>query len=149
MIKLKKILLPTDFSERAAHAMSYAGDLAKTFGAQIDLVHVHQSPIYTGAFGYGTIELPANYEDETRKAVLARLDDQRKKLRQDISVKTTFLEGVPFQELINYAAENDVDLIVMSTRGYTGLKHVLLGSTAERVVRVAPCPVLTIRPVGD
>ena len=149
MITLKKIMLPTDFSENAAHALSYAGDLAKTFGARIDLVHVHQSPIYTGAFGYGTVELPANYEDETRKAVLARLDDQREKLDQDIEVKTTFLEGAPFQELIRYAAENDIDLIVMSTHGYTGLKHVLLGSTAERVVRVAPCPVLTIRPAGD
>jgi nucleotide-binding universal stress UspA family protein len=110
---------------------------------------VYQNPIYTGAYGYGTVELPANYGDEVRKAVSTRLDDQREKLGQDVEVKTRLLEGVPFQELIRFAAENDVDLIVMSTHGHTGLKHVLLGSTAERVVRKAPCPVLTIKPSAD
>ena len=149
MITLKKILLPTDFSDSAAAAMPYARDMALTFGAQIELVHVHQLPIYTGAFAYGTIDLPANYAEDTRKALLTRLEEHREKLGPDVEVKTMLVEGVPFKELIRCAAENDVDLIVMSTHGHTGLKHVLLGSTAERVVREAPCPVLTIRPVDS
>lgn len=149
MITLKKILLATDFSENAAYAIPYARDLALTFGAQIDLAHVHQPPIYTGAFAYGTIDIPAGYADETRRVLTARLEEQREKIGKDVEVKTTFMEGVPFRELIRHAAENQVDLIVMATHGHTGFKHVLLGSTAERVVREAPCPVLTIRPVGS
>lgn len=78
-----------------------------------------------------------------------RLGEQREKLGADVEVTTALLEGVPFKELIRHAADNGVDLIVMSTHGHTGLKHVLLGSTAERVVREAPCPVMTVRPAGS
>lgn len=149
MITLKRILLATDFSENAAYAMPYARDLALTFGAQVDIVHVHQPPVYTGAFVYGSIDVPAGYADEIRKVLYARLQEQRNKLGTDIEATTALLEGVPFKELIRHAIENNVDLIVMSTHGHTGLKHVLLGSTAERVVREAPCPVMTVRPVGS
>jgi len=149
MLALKKIILATDFSENAEHAMSYARDLASTFGAEIDLVHVHQPPVYTGAFAYGAIEMPPDFAEETRRLLSARLQEQRDKLGSGIEVKTTLKEGVPFKELIHHAAENDVDMIIMSTHGHTGLKHVLLGSTAERVVREAPCPVLTVRPVDS
>ena len=146
MLNIKKILVPTDFSDNAEQAFSHARDLAKALGASVELVHVHQNPLYTGAFGYGTVELPPAYEEETRKAVVARLEEQREAFGNGVKVSVTVLEGTPFDELVRYAAQENADLIVMATHGYTGLKHVLLGSTAERVVRHAPCPVLTVRP---
>lgn len=148
MINLKKILLPTDFSDYAAEAMKYACEFADRFQAQLYLLHVleiHADP--TPQFGMG-LALPSHVEESTKAADqhLATLIDPS--WTTNHSVVRTTVHGTPFVEIVRYARQQDIDLIVMGTHGRSGLAHVLTGSVAERVVRKAPCPVLTVRPEG-
>ena len=147
MADLKKILVPTDFSEHSEHAAAYAVELARQYGAnQIHCIHVSDIPadlLATSAY-YMTgpsEQFVEQVRDEGRKG----LDAFVKKNFKDVSVKAVFLEGRPFVEIIRYARENEIDLIVISTHGRSGLKHALFGSVAEKVVRKAPCPVLVVK----
>ena len=147
MADLKKILVPTDFSEHSEHAAAYAVELARQYGAnQIHCIHVSDIPadlLATSAY-YMTgpsEQFVEQVRDEGRKG----LDAFVKKNFKDVPVKAVFLEGRPFVEIIRYARENEIDLIVISTHGRSGLKHALFGSVAEKVVRKAPCPVLVVK----
>jgi nucleotide-binding universal stress UspA family protein len=147
MTDLKKILVPTDFSEHSEHAAAYAVELARQYGAnQIHCIHVSDIPadlLATSAY-YMTgpsEQFVEQVRDEGRKG----LDAFVKKNFKDVPVKAVFLEGRPFVEIIRYARENEIDLIVISTHGRSGLKHALFGSVAEKVVRKAPCPVLVVK----
>jgi len=144
-VGLKRILVPVDFSDSSKKALHYALSLASQFGGQILALHVVEPVIYPSdmAFAPMAAELP------TKVSVTA----MKKKLQQWCEEaipakhlgKPTVRLGQPFHEIATAAKELKADLVVISTHGYTGLKHVLLGSTAERVVRHAPCPVLTVR----
>jgi len=146
MTRITRILVPTDFSATADAALDYAFGLAERFGASLQLLHVLEDPfIYEGISAEAYIsEAPL-----TRTAMLAeareRLAHRAVPRHRKVQVETEVLFGHGARTIAEYAAERAIDLIVIGTHGRTGLAHVLLGSVAERLVRTAPCPVLTVR----
>lgn len=149
MITLKKILVPTDFSEFSTHAVKYGCEFARRFGAELHLVSVVED-VYPLIPESGML-LPsaANYLTELKQSAEATLASRPDPAWvQGLTVVREVLIGAAFLEIIRYAKEQDIDLIVIGTHGRTGLIHALMGSVAEKVVRKAPCPVLTVRPEG-
>ena len=146
MIDLQRILVPTDFSKSSENALRYAVAFVEKFGAQLYLLHVVQD--LTWFIPEAILVAPASippaeqFHTAARTAldrVLAGITSPGIKTQADVR------QGSPFQAIVEFAREQNIDLIVMGTHGHTGLAHILLGSTAERVVRRAPCPVLTVR----
>ena len=147
-IRLQKILLPTDFSDYSAAATKYACELASRFDSELHLLHSLEHHLAsTPDFGMG-FNLP-RYINESRaaaeKALAGVLDP---KWLAGRTVIQAVVEGSPKVEIIRYARNQKIDLIVLATHCRTGLAHVIMGSVAETVVRTAPCPVLTVRPEG-
>ena len=150
-LKLTRILVPTDFSEPARKAIRYAAQMAGQFGATITLLHVFELPTYAQSLPeYPTIyqsrdDLQSLYADAKVHAEerLAALRDQLS--NESLTADVLMHVGTPYEHIVQAARETAADLIVIATHGYTGLKHLFLGSTAERVVRHAPCPVLVVR----
>ena len=142
---LKRILLPTDFSETAQDAVEYARDLAAGYGATLHLLYVipdpHTQPWAGAASGIVIPDLLTEWETEAR-GQLAAIE------LGDLSTVRVTRVGHPFVEIVRYAKEHEIDLVVMGTHGRGAVKHMLLGSVAEKVVRTAPCPVLTVRHQG-
>ncbi len=159
MKPIKKILVPTDFSDCARTSVNDATDLALQFGANLTLLHVYQLPAYAmteGSLLYGdeilkAVETAAQVElDKVKTEAEARLKKPvETKLALSMPVETKLLMGSPYAEIVKEARDGAYDLIVIGTHGRTGLKHVFLGSVAERVVQLAPCPVLTIHKQGS
>jgi len=144
MIELKKILLPTDFSEPGLEAANYAVELAERFGATLHLVHVIIDPvIYLPIFESYPMPSREEFETYAQEQLDNWLTDEDKKR---CHVITHFMHGNPFVEIIKYARDEEIDLIVMGTHGRGEIAHMLTGSDAEKVVRKAPCPVLTVKP---
>lgn len=142
MKPIKGILVPTDFSDCSNEAMHYAAMIARTFKARIVLVHVIQP--YT----YGMTETFNLVDHYTALKTIAgpMLDQTRKRLlKQGVSVETDLLTGPAHHEILQKARRAKADLIVMGTHGRTGMEHFILGSVAEKVVRMSSCPVLTVR----
>ena len=145
MVPIRRILFPTDFSEHADYAWPYALQFAQEFGAQVHLLHVVARPPRVSE-SYAMNFDPEKFTQaltQEASATLARLHQ----IAQDRNVEsqTAVRVGIDFHEIIDYARTNQIDLIVMATHGRTGLAHALVGSVAEKVVRKAPCPVLTIK----
>jgi nucleotide-binding universal stress UspA family protein len=141
---IRTIVVPTDFSEHAELALDHALTFAKTFGARIVLLHAYSVPIYVGA--QEAVPLPPSFFDDLRKSAEARTAKLRDKVEAaGISTTTHVVHEVPVAAITATAERENADLIIMGTRGLTGVKHVLLGSVAERTVRLAPCPVMTVR----
>ena len=140
VVKIQTILVPTDFSASADKALAYASALARHFGATIILMHAVE-PIYTPDF------YPPVVDERARAGAEARLKAMSARLREVgvLARDPHVVEGIGWDSIIETAQSADADLIVISTHGYTGLKHVFLGSTTERVVRHASCPVLVVR----
>ncbi len=143
----KKILLCTDFSENSRPAREAAIDYAHAFGAGLAILNV----VNSSRLGFPTFEMavPVNVqevlkaiEESVEKAFVALVEECKKTLRD---VTTHARIGVPAYEIVRFADEESVDLIVLGTHGWTGFKHLILGSTAENVVRTARCPVLTVK----
>ncbi|MEX2287906.1 MAG: universal stress protein [Planctomycetaceae bacterium] len=149
MIQLKRILLPTDFSENSKLGVAYACALAEQFGSELHLLHVVQDLVAMVPEPGLAFPPPGDYVremEEAARAALAQIPDASWAAGKTV-VRVT-RQGPPFLEIVRYAKEQAIDLIVMGTHGRSGLAHVLMGSVAERVVRKAPCPVLTVRPKG-
>jgi nucleotide-binding universal stress UspA family protein len=145
MKPFKKILVPVDFSPHSDAAIVAAADLAKHYGAQLTLANVYGITTYALPEGY-TLITPSQLSDLLTS--IGHLLDKAKAeaLRLGASeVTTQQLQGVPATEIVEHAKQGEYDLIVMGTHGRTGLKHALLGSVAERVLRLAPCAVLTVK----
>jgi nucleotide-binding universal stress UspA family protein len=143
-MEIRTILVPTDFSTHANAALEYAMELAATFGARLHLLHAYHVDIPVA--GPGGIALPANFYDEFRKAAKANLDELLQRVKErGIQADGEVVPAPPAIAILDSAEQLPADLVVMGTRGRTGLAHVLLGSVAERTVRMAPCPVLTLR----
>jgi nucleotide-binding universal stress UspA family protein len=146
MIALTNVLVPTDFSETSDSALRYAKALAGAFGATLHVVHVIEEPYgqpwAVEAYGFSLAALQEEWIKDAQARLAASLTDEEKKTLKAV---TTTVLGHPVMEILRYATENNVDLIVMGTHGRGPLGHVVLGSVAERVVRKAPCPVLTVR----
>jgi nucleotide-binding universal stress UspA family protein len=141
----KKILVPSDFSEHAERALSTAIDLSSRYDAALTLVHVFDRVVYP-MLGSGAVALNlqiAQLEDELK----ASLEKQRQSAieRGAKSVDARMLHGDPATAIVERARSGSFDLIVMGTHGRRGVTHFLIGSVAERVVRTAPCGVLTVR----
>ena len=143
--EIKKVLVPIDFSDYSKSSLKYAVNFAKNFNASLVLVYVVEPVIYPPDFSMGQIAIPAAgiEMDKRAKEELNKL--AKKEIPSDLNVKKIIKTGKPFVEIVETAAEEDVDLIIIATHGHTGVEHILFGSTAEKVVRKAPCPVLTLR----
>jgi universal stress protein A len=144
-VKIKTILVPTDFSSESKKALRYAVSFAEQFGARLILLHVVEQPIYPAELGYTPVEFPQLHDaltGEVKARLKAVVDED---LQVSIEIEPVVQMGQVFQTIDGLAKAREVDLIIISTHGYTGLKHVLLGSTAEKVIRYAPCPVLVVR----
>jgi nucleotide-binding universal stress UspA family protein len=147
MIELRKILFPTDFSDLSLHALTYARSFAKQFRAELHVLHVVDEA-YQYWMAMGPNSLPVGPPPEELLTVSSKELDKfvETHLRGNgTSVVKVTQMGRPFMEIVRYARDKSIDLIVLGTHGRSGLRHALLGSVAERVVRKAPCPVLTIR----
>lgn len=143
MIQIKRILVPTDFSDPGRAALKYAVAFADQFGAAVDLLHVIE-PVPPGALlSHISID---QLRSNARKEAERRLEELHDEW-QDYAfpVRRTVLEGHAFVEIVRFAREQDVDLIIMGTHGRGAVAHLLLGSVAETTVRKAECPVLTVR----
>ncbi len=146
MIDLHRILVPTDFSKHSGNALTYATAFAEKFGAELYLLHVVQNlalfipEVVTAA---PPLAPPVEQLTASVREALNRVIEQNQ--LQRFNVHAEVREGHPFYEIIRFAKETDIDLIIMGTHGHSGLVHVLLGSVVEKVVRKAPCPVLTVR----
>lgn len=144
MPKFQRILLATDFSDPSFCAAELAILMAKTFGGSLDVLHVLES----GAAWMtdGVTYLPPNYFEEIEKHAAERLEAVIPREDWDkLAVTLVMRKGAPFLEIIRYARERNMDLIVLGTHGRGSLAHVLMGNVAEKVVRKAPCAVMTIR----
>jgi len=138
------ILVPTDFSEYADYALDYAIELAQKLQARLTLLHIIQlTPMTMGdMYGYSLEAYLEAMESEAQKHMEGLLN----RLHQEgLEGETAIVQGAPFQIIVDMAESRDVDLIVMGTHGRTGLTYALMGSVAEKVVRLAPCPVLVTR----
>jgi nucleotide-binding universal stress UspA family protein len=145
MRPIRRILFPTDFSEYAEDAWPYATRFAADFAAELHLLHVVSPPppfVCTEGMMYDPKDMEENRVADA-EAALRPLVGTAKDL--GLTARWHVGTGVPFHEILEYARRHDVDLIVMATHGRTGLAHALLGSVTEKVVRQAPCPVLTVR----
>ncbi|MCS7083009.1 MAG: universal stress protein [Bacteroidetes bacterium] len=139
---IRHILLPTDFSDLAAEAYPLAVQLARAFEAKITLFYVAE---YVPLSDSQLLErLRAEYQEKLERERLTRFGEEERRWVQEAYLQ--FNLGSSTAGIVDFAARKEIDLIVMSTHGYSGLKHILLGSTTEYVVRHAPCSVLTIRP---
>lgn len=137
------ILVPMDFSEHSIQALNYALELAGKLGARLTLVHVFQTPtVGTQAMSPALATVFQQLELEASQT----MDDHVRHVREaGLEARAIIVHGVPFQQILDLADAKQVDLIVMGTQGRTGLQHFVLGSVAEKVVRLAPCPVLVTR----
>jgi universal stress protein A len=134
------ILVPIDFGRASDHALTIALQLGKVMKARLTLLHVVQTPLMTGPdTGIGV----AQYLDDVQLQARQSLAQYAQRVQDSgLDCEAVIELASPFQHIVDYAATQQVDLIVMGTHGHTGLQHMLLGSVAERVVRLAPCPVL-------
>ncbi len=159
MADIKNILCPIDFSKCSGVALDYSIELAKTLKASLHLLHVYQDPLSTIPFGRpGTGDVVgAVARQQTPSTPIAAIEDARQKRAAEIqrlhqmctehgiATSVEEIEGVPAATIVKAAQDRKTDLIVMGTHGRSGIAHLMVGSVAERVVRLAQCPVLTVR----
>lgn len=144
MANFERILLATDFSETSSYAVGHAVLMARTFNAELHVLHVVESEILAGVDGLTYV--PPNYFEELEKQAAEKLQNViSREDRDGLSVTLVMRRGGVFLEIIHYAKTQAIDLIVLGTHGRGALAHVLMGNIAEKVVRKAPCPVLTVR----
>jgi nucleotide-binding universal stress UspA family protein len=141
---IQHILVPVDFSGHAEQALEYAIGLARKLPAHLTLLHViHLMPL--GIVDEG-VALPPSYFQELEAEVQQAMETYRQRVQKaGLEGTVLVMHGMPFQSIVDTARDQHVDLIVMGTQGRTGLAHLFLGSVAEKVVRLAPCPVLVTR----
>jgi nucleotide-binding universal stress UspA family protein len=147
MMTLKRILVPTDFGEAAGTALSYGRTLAHAFGATLHVLHVTQD-MFAPSLGVEMANGPAIMDVQREVDAFARKELERLVGSEGGGPPTKLLiltSNAPAGLIVQYAKNQQIDLIVMGTHGRTAIEHFLMGSVAEKVVRTAPCPVLTVR----
>ncbi len=143
MSRFQRILVPVDFSPHSDAAFEAAVVFARAFGAKIHLLHCYQ--IQPGGISPYGIAIPSRLFDEIREAASRQLADwQVAHAPADVPVDASTVSEAPTEAILETAKQIGADLIVMGTRGLSGFKHVMLGSVAERTVRLAACPVMTV-----
>jgi nucleotide-binding universal stress UspA family protein len=145
VIKLKKVLVPTDFSESARHALTYGISFAREYEAELTLLHVVENLTVGYASDLFPVPMAEVFQEISgyAKAELAKLGTEAR--AKNVTVEEVVVQGKPSAEIVRFARETEVDMIVLGTHGKGVLDQALFGSTTERVVRRAPCPVLTVR----
>ena len=144
-MKVERILFPTDFSEGSSHALPYAVDFAKHYDAKLYILHV----VYDINQATG-VHVPHISSDEVYKEInewaIKEIDSCCiEETRGLTNVEKKIVQGIPYEAVLTFAKDEKIDIIVMGTYGRVGLQRLIFGNTAERVVRRAPCPVLTVR----
>lgn len=139
-MRILKILVPTDFSDSSDAALTLASSLARDNGAQLIVIHVHERDIVYTGFGAAYAALPPEKLRDS-KYLLQKITPAS----PEVDFERRMLEGSPAESIVQFAEQEQIDLIVLGTHGRTGLDRLLMGSVAEVVVRKAPCPVLTIK----
>ena len=145
MERFDKILFALDFSENSEHAFDYAITMAKNFNARLVIIHVIQEPVDLSGFYVPHISFE-KLEKEIEEGAEKMMEKFCRTMISDFTnYETGIVSGIPYEEIIKKADKEDASLIVMGTQGRKGIDHLLFGSTAERVVRNAKCPVMTVR----
>jgi nucleotide-binding universal stress UspA family protein len=146
MISLKKILCPIDHSDCSKEALKYAVSFAMKDEAKLYLLHIIDIRSFNDSLVAMSQQIP---DEETLEQLRMKLlDCIPEDIRDDMDVEATVIQGIPFAEIISTAKEKEIDMIVIGSHGRTGISHMMLGSVSEKVVRKAPCPVLTVRQPG-
>jgi universal stress protein A len=146
-MEIRRILAPTDLSELSMQGLKSALELAQTFDAKLLLLHVVEPPPFP-LEGLGPSQLGVTLGDLERQASNEIASVLPEAQRTKVDVARRVVAGTPYRKIVEVAEGEKIDLIVMTTHGRTGIGHLVMGSVAERVVRTAPCPVLTIRPTA-
>jgi len=146
-ISIKNILCPVDFSDSSHYALEHAVELARLCHADIEILHVMEPSAYELPEG---VEIPSfssrEVETHYRRSITERLEHMAVTVANDgVNISIHLATGLPFVQIVKRATEQSFDMIVMGTHGRSGLLHMLLGSVTEKVIRTAPCPVLTVR----
>ncbi len=144
-MEIRRILFATDFSEGSSHAYPYALDIAKQYEARLYLVHVIYDIAKSAGWYVPQVSIDEIYHDMEKSA----RNELEKSYMDDLvgmkDVEYVVLKGIPYEEIVKFAGVNKIDLVVLGTHGRRGIDRMLFGSTAEQVVRNAPCPVLSVR----
>ncbi|RII26729.1 MAG: universal stress protein [Geobacter sp.] len=144
-MNLEKILFATDFSENSEHAFEYAISLARQFNAKLYLVHVINEPVDLRGFYVPHISFEKLEKEIEEGAEKMMQKFCQAKMADFTNYESLIIAGIPYEEILKKAEAENISLIVLGTQGRKGLDHFLFGSTAERVVRSAKCPVMTVR----
>ena len=145
MLSFERILVPTDFSEHSLMALDYAVALAEKFDASLKIVYVDQPSLKVSDMAWIGVDQRSMDEDHRTTARRALEKIVLDRIPLEMPADAQLLAGDPVDEIIRFANESDVDLIMVATHGRSGVSHVLMGSTAEAIVRKASCPVLTVK----
>ena len=145
MKTFEKILIAVDFSENSAYAFDYALTLAQQFGSHLSIMHVINEPVDLRGFYVPHISFEQLEKEIEAGATTMMEKFCHERLGNFSAYETSIVSGIPYEEILRKAKDIDASLIVLGTHGRTGIDHIIFGSTAERVVRAAVCPVLTIR----
>jgi len=147
--KIERIIVPIDFSGHSKNALQYAVSFAKQFKSELILIYVVEPAIYPADFSFGQVAIP-NMENEMVERGKQELEQLvQTHIAGALQARTMVRTGKPFLEIIDAATEENADLIIIATHGHTGMEHLLFGGTAEKVVRKAHCPVLTVRALEE
>jgi nucleotide-binding universal stress UspA family protein len=149
MLPVRRILAPTDFSDISVATVLQAGEMAEHFGAELVVLHVIPPIPTLPSDPHYNFEVPAYQEALRENAERQLTATVREQIQADIPARTLAAYGDPAREIVRIAEEEAADLIVIATHGLTGWQHIVFGSVAEKVVRTAKCPVLTVRGVRD
>lgn len=143
---IKNILVPIDFSEHCKKSLNYAIELASVYGAKLQLLHVIDTPIYPAFYVMDQLST-TTIASNVKARALEKLTELTKEVK-NVTVENYVIEGRAAADIAKFAEENNSDLIVIATYGLTGMERFLLGSVTEKVVRLAKCPVFTVKPYG-
>jgi nucleotide-binding universal stress UspA family protein len=150
MDRFESILWPTDFSKQARRALPWVNGMARRFAARVKIVHVVSPTVaLVSMTGHATTVTNAYFDEMKQHAIEALEGIARQDIASDVSSTTEVLVGSPAREIASVAEREGIDLIIMATHGETGLMRLVTGSGAEKVVRFAPCPVLSVPPDGS
>jgi len=147
MIIIRNILVATDFGPASDTALRYGRALAGQFDARLHVLHVTENILLTVSAAYGYASVPLSVQQDLEATALKQTqklltDEEREAGR---AIATTVTDSSPAAAIVDYAKRHDIDLVLLGTHGRGALSHLFMGSVAERVVRMAPCPVLTVR----